>query len=85
MPQLLSLCSRAQELQLLKPACPRARALQQEKPLQREASTLQLQSSTRSPQLEKSSCSIEDPEQPKKKKKNTAVGCHFLLQGIFPT
>ena len=20
-----------------------------------------------------------------KKKKNTAVGCHFLLQGIFPT
>ena len=21
----------------------------------------------------------------KKKKKNTGVGCHFLLQGIFPT
>ena len=39
--QLLSLCSRAWEpqllthvLQLLKPACPRARALQREKPLQ---------------------------------------------------
>ena len=39
-PQLLSLCSRAWEpqlltlvLQLLKPACPRAHALQQEKPL----------------------------------------------------
>ena len=40
-PQLLSLCSRAWEpqllthvLQLLKPACPRAHALQREKPLQ---------------------------------------------------
>ena len=30
-PQLQSLCSRAQELQLLKPVHPRARALQQEK------------------------------------------------------
>ena len=66
---------------LLKPVCPRARALQQEKPPQWEASALQLQSSTCSPQLEKS------PEQPKKNKtkKPTAVGCHFLLQGIFPT
>ena len=35
--QLLSLCSRAQETQLLKPAQPRAYALQQEKPLQQEA------------------------------------------------
>ena len=33
-PHLLSLCSRAQEPQLLKPACPRARAPKQEKPLQ---------------------------------------------------
>ena len=31
-PQLLSLCSRAWERQLLKPAHPRARAVQQEKP-----------------------------------------------------
>ena len=31
-PQLLSLCSRAQELQLMKLTCPRAHALQQEKP-----------------------------------------------------
>ena len=30
-PQLLSLCSRAQESQLLEPACPRVRVLQQEK------------------------------------------------------
>ena len=33
-PQLLSLCFRAQELQLLKPEHPKACALQQEKPLQ---------------------------------------------------
>ena len=33
-PQLLSLCSGAQGLQLWKPACPRACALQQEKQLQ---------------------------------------------------
>ena len=31
-PQLLKLCSRAQEPQLLKPACPRVRAQQQDKP-----------------------------------------------------
>ena len=31
-PQLLSPCSRARELQLLKAECPRARAPQQEKP-----------------------------------------------------
>ena len=39
--QLLSLCSGAQELQLLKPASPRARALQQENPQPGEAHTLQ--------------------------------------------
>ena len=33
-PQLLSLCSRAQEPQLLKPVYPRARVPQQEKTLQ---------------------------------------------------
>ena len=33
-PQLLSLCYRAQELQLLKLMCPRAPALKQENPLQ---------------------------------------------------
>ena len=33
-PQLLSLCSRAWEPQLLKPACPGAYALKQEKPPQ---------------------------------------------------
>ena len=32
-PQLLSLCSEAHELELLKPVCPRACALQQEEPL----------------------------------------------------
>ena len=36
-PQLLSLCSGARELQLLKPMCPTVCALQQETPLQRVA------------------------------------------------
>ena len=40
-PQLLSPCSRAWVLQLLKPACPRACALQREKPPQEQACTLQ--------------------------------------------
>ena len=66
-----SLCSTAVEpvscdywarvLQLLKPERPRARALQQEKPLQLEA---------HAPQLEKSSCSTEDPAEPKNKANN---------------
>ena len=47
-------CSRACELQLLRPACPGACA-PQEKPLQREACT---------PQLESSLHSSEDPSQP---------------------
>ena len=51
-PQLLSLCSRAQEPQLLKLMSPRARALQQEKLPQREACTPQLESNPCSPQLE---------------------------------
>ena len=41
-PQLLNLCSRAQELQLLKPSRPRTRSLQQEKPPQWEACIPQL-------------------------------------------
>ena len=69
--QLLSLCSRAQEPQLLsplapqilKPVHPRDRALQQEKPLQLEASAPQLESSPCLPQLEKTPCSNGDPAQ----------------------
>ena len=53
--QLLSLCSRAWELQLLKPTHPRAHALQQEKPPQWEV---------HAPQLEKSPRGNEDPAQP---------------------
>ena len=58
-PQLLSLCSTAQEPrllnprpQLLKPGHPRAHA-PQEKPLQQEAHTPQLERSPHSPQLKK--------------------------------
>jgi len=54
--QLLSLCSRALELELLKPAWPKAHAQPQKKPPQWE---------TYSVQLEKSPCSNEDPAQPK--------------------
>ena len=76
----LSLCTTAIELaleslgctitepmcrSLLKPVRPRARALQHEKPPQREACTLQLDSSLRLPQLEKSLHSSKDPAQPK--------------------
>ena len=80
-----SLCSRAwshkywaHEPQLLKPTCPRACAPQQGKLLQREACALQLESSPRSPQLEKSPCSNnKDPAQPKNsytlKKKNDFI------------
>ena len=50
---LLSLWSRAWELQRLKPKHPRTCALQKEKPLQREA---------QAPQLEKSARSNKDPE-----------------------
>ena len=72
-PQLLSLRSRAQALQLLshvpqmpKPASPRGRALQREKPPQR-ALAPQLESSLHSPQLEESPHGTEDPAQPKLK------------------
>ena len=60
-PQLLSLCSRAQKLQLLSPRAtttdaqaPGTHAPQREKPPQWGAHTLQLESSLRLPQLEKS-------------------------------
>ena len=52
-PQLLSLCSRAQEPRLLKPMCPRAPPPQQEKPLQWQARALQVESSPYSLELEK--------------------------------
>ena len=51
-PQLLSLCSRARECQLPSPHALEAQALPQKKPPQREAGTLQLESSPCSPQLE---------------------------------
>ena len=51
-PQLLSLRSRAQGPELLKPAHPRAYAPQQEKPLQWEVSAVQLESSHHSLQPE---------------------------------
>ena len=63
--QLLGLCSRAQEPQLLKPAHLRVSALQQEKPLQWEARALQLEYSRHSLQLEKSPYSNSEPAQPK--------------------
>ena len=51
--------------QLLKPACPGVCPWQQEKPLRQEACALQLESSSGLPQLEKSLCSSEEPQQPK--------------------
>ena len=62
-PQLLSLCCRAWEQQLLKPECPRTHAPKQEKPLKGEAHALQLENSPHSPQLEKISHSNKDPAQ----------------------
>ena len=54
----------AHALQLLEPVCLEPRPQQQENPLQWEAHSLQLESSPRSPQLEKSPLSNKDPEQP---------------------
>ena len=60
-PQLLSLCSKPQELQLLSPWATSAKvrvlqnwAPQQEKPLQQEARTLQLEKNPQLPQGGKS-------------------------------
>ena len=61
-PRLLSLSSRARQLQLPKPSCPGARVLQQEKTQPWEAHMLQLESGPCSPQIEKSPDS-KDPEQ----------------------
>ena len=58
--QPLSLCSRAQEPEVLNPEHPRACAQRQEKPPQ-EACTQQLESNTCSLQLEKSPCINKDP------------------------
>ena len=70
--QLLSLCSRAGEPQLLSPCAatteaqaPRAGAPQQEKPPQWEAHSPQPESSPHLPQLEKSPHGNKDPAQPK--------------------
>ena len=52
---------------------PRAYAPQQEKPPQREAHTLQLESSPCLPQLEESPCSNKDPAQPKQKQKTSMM------------
>ena len=57
--------------QLLKPKHPRAHTPQQEKPLQ--AYALQPEFSPHLLQLQKSSCSNEDPAQPKKKKTEYAI------------
>ena len=60
----LSLCSRAQEPQLLKTACPRARAQQQKKPPQREACAQHLENGPCLAQLDKSPRSSADLAQP---------------------
>ena len=69
--QLLRLCSRAGEPQLLKPVCPIACALPQEKPPQWEAHALHLESSSYSLQLEKSPHSSREPVQQNKTHKKT--------------
>ena len=56
---ILSLCSRAQEPQLLKPAHPRACNLKQEQKLQWEARTPQLESNPHSPQLEENQRAVK--------------------------
>ena len=61
----LSPCSRAHELQLLKPQSPGACSPKQKKPRQWEARKSQLGSRPHSPQLEKSPHSNEDPAQSK--------------------
>ena len=65
-PQLLSLCSRAEAA--MKPVRPRAHALKQEKPLQLAACALQQRVALAPPQLEKSLRISKDPAQPKRSK-----------------
>ena len=73
MPQLLSLCSRSQEPQLLKPSYPTAHAVCNKRNHSREVCPQQLGRSSGSPQRERSSCSNEDPAQTNKKKRNESL------------
>jgi len=89
-PQLLRLCSRAWEPQLLKPAWPRAHALQQEKSPAMRSCALQ-PALPHSPQLEKSRHSNEDPAQPKiskwnykKEKKWLNVPLNKIIPQLYP-
>ena len=68
--QPFSLCSRAWELQLLRPPSPRAHAAQRVTPPQWEAHTLQVKSSHCLLQLEKSPTQQQRPSVAKNKKKN---------------
>ena len=67
--KLLRLFSAAWEPQLLKLMSPRARAQWWRSNHNEKLATETRESSPYSPQLEKSTCSNEDPAQPKKKKK----------------
>ena len=58
-PQLLSLCARNQEPQLLTPAHPRACDLKQEQKLRWEARAPQLESNPHSPQLEENQQAVK--------------------------
>ena len=73
-PQLFSLCSRAWELQLLKPSSPRAHAPQQEKPLQWEAHAPELDTNPNSLQLDNSLRSQRRPSTAKDTPKTIAKG-----------
>ena len=72
-PQLLSLCSRACKLQLLKPESPRVCARQQEKPLQRKAHIPQTERSPCSLQLEKAGKDQWRPSAAKNNKQNFLI------------
>ena len=81
----MSLCSRARELQLLKPKNPRAHAPQREKPLQWEAQALHLQSSLPTPQLEKKVCpatKTQHGQRQVKLKNKTKAGTSLTIQGL---
>ena len=64
-PQLLSLCSRAQEPRLPKPSCPEPCSATRGDAAMRKACTPQLESSPHSLQLEENPCRNKDPAQPK--------------------
>ena len=78
--KLLSLCSRAQESQLLSQQAtttevhvPKTCGLQQERPLQWEVHALQLPSSSYSPQLEKSPCAATKTQHSQKQIKHFKI------------